>query len=165
MVLSERIRKADSKDVSRMLDLAEQRREEYERYQSVFWHRAADARAKQEPWFESLVRREDVVTLVYERDAMVQGFIIATFTPAPPVYDIPGPTCSVDDFCVAEHEDWLRYGRRLLDAVMEEARARGAAQIVVVCAHLDHSKRSMLSDAGLTIASEWYTIPLAHKQE
>ncbi|GHO49483.1 GNAT family N-acetyltransferase [Ktedonospora formicarum] len=154
------IRQAEARDISGMLELAAQRREEYARYQSVFWKPAADALERQRPWFAKLIEREDVVTLVYEHDAIVQGFVIASFVPAPPVYDVPGLTCNIDDFCVQEHEEWLRSGRQLLDAAMEEARKRGAAQVVVVCAHLDHPKRSMLSDAGLTIASEWYTIPL-----
>lgn len=158
--MSETIRNASADDVSRMLDLAEQRRQEYAHYQPVFWKPATDAREKQSAWFAQLVQRENIVTLVYERDGEVIGFVIANFVPSPPVYDVPGLTCSVDDFCVAAHEDWLHYGRKLLEAVMEEAKQRGAAQIVVVCAHLDHDKRSMLSDAGLTIASEWYTIPL-----
>ncbi|GHO56574.1 GNAT family N-acetyltransferase [Ktedonobacter robiniae] len=158
--MSETIRKASADDVPRMLDLAEQRRQEYAHYQPVFWKPATDAREKQSAWFAQLVRRENIVTLVYERDGEVIGFVIANFVPSPPVYDVPGLTCNVDDFCVATHEDWLHYGRKLLEAVMEEAKQRGAAQIVVVCAHLDHAKRSMLSDAGLTIASEWYTTPL-----
>ena len=95
----------------------------------------------------------------YERDGVVEGFIIGSLVPAPPVYDPGGLTCSVDDFVVAE-KAWRSVGEKLLGAVAAEARARGAAQMVVVSAQLDTKKRDMLSSLAYTVASEWWVKPL-----
>lgn len=153
-------RTAQLADVPAIAELAEQKRLEYQRYQPVFWRKAANSRERHIPWIEELVKRDDVITLVHERDGIIDGFIIADFVPAPPVYDVAGPTCRVDDFTVAESQNWQAIGRELLEEVMRAAQRRGAAQIVVVCAHLDQPKRAMLAAAGLSIASEWYTKPL-----
>lgn len=158
--MSDTIRKASIADVPAMVDLSEQKRIEYESYQPVFWRKAANSREKHLPWIERLVTRDDVIALVHEQDGEVDGFIIADFVPAPPVYDVSGPTCRVDDFTVANHKGWEITGRLLLEQVMREAKRRGAAQIVVVCAHLDQPKRAMLAQVGLSLASEWYTTPL-----
>lgn len=93
------------------------------------------------------------------------GIFLRLLTPIssslPPVYDVvPGLTCRVDDYCVAEGHGWDEIGRQLLIEVMREAKQRGASQIIVVCAHLDQPKRRMLTDAGLSLASEWYVAPL-----
>lgn len=138
-----------------MVKLAEQKRIEYQNYQPVFWRKAADSREKHIPWIEYLVNKEDIISLVHERDGAIDGFAIADLLQAPAVYDV-GLTCRVDDFTVAESQDWEKVGRALLDAVMREAKQRGVMQMVVVCGHLDEPKRKMLAHAGFTIASEWY---------
>jgi GNAT superfamily N-acetyltransferase len=153
--MSSTIRKAETSDVLPIVELAEQKRIEYQNYQPVFWRKAADSREKQTPWIEHLVSREDIIALVHERDGVIDGFAIADLLQPPPVYDA-GLTCRVDDFTVAESQDWEKVGRALLDAVMREAKQRGAMQMVVVCGHLDAPKRKMLTEAGFTIASEWY---------
>jgi GNAT superfamily N-acetyltransferase len=158
--MDETIREAQASDVPAMVELSEQKRLELQNYQPVFWRKAANSRAKHTPWIERLVSREDVITLVHEENGAVDGFIIADFVPAPPVYDVPGPTTRVDDFCVAQSKDWATIGRALLEAVMQQARQRGAAQIVVICAHLDQPKRDMLMQTGLSLASEWFVKPL-----
>jgi GNAT superfamily N-acetyltransferase len=158
--MNETIREARAADVPAMVELAEQKRLELQNYQPVFWRKAANSRARHTPWIQRLVSREDVITLVHEEDGTIDGFIIADFVPAPPVYDVPGPTTRVDDFCVAQSKDWATISRELLEAVMHEARRRGAAQIVVICAHLDQPKREMLMQTGLSLASEWYVTPL-----
>jgi GNAT superfamily N-acetyltransferase len=159
-VMPDSIRIAQIADVPAIVELAEQKRLEYQSYQPVFWRKAANSRERHIPWVEKLVNRDDVITLVHERDGIIDGFIIADFVPAPPVYDVAGPTCRVDDYTVADSQDWQAIGRELLEEVMREAQRRGAAQIVVVCAHLDQPKRAMLAAAGLSLASEWYTKPL-----
>lgn len=79
---------------------------------------------------------------------------------APPVYDPGGPTCLIDDFAVAVPEQWPTVGVDLLGALRRTARERGAAQVVVVCGHLDGPKRTALEHSGLSIASEWWVAPL-----
>jgi GNAT superfamily N-acetyltransferase len=159
-MMEDTIRKAQLSDVPAIVNISEQKRLEYERYQPFFWRKAADSREKHLPWIEHLVKQEDIISLVHERDGTIDGFIIADFVVAPPVYDIPGLTCRVDDYSVADSQDWQEVGRQLLDEVIREAKERGASQIVVVCAHLDQPKRAMLTEAGLSLASEWYVRPL-----
>ncbi|GCE21560.1 GNAT family N-acetyltransferase [Dictyobacter kobayashii] len=150
------IRSAKDRDIATIVELAEQRRLQYQRYQPTFWRKADDARAKQIPFLTSLLQRKDVLMLVHEDANQVDGFIVADFVAAPPVYNPGGPTCRVDDFCVAEENLWENVGRELLNEVLRLAKEHGAAQSVVVCGHLDQPKRSMLIELGYTIASEWH---------
>ncbi len=154
--MSANIRPAQLSDVPAMVNLSEQKRMEYQEYQPRFWRKAVDAREKQLPFFEHLIERDDVITLVCESDGEIEGFIIADFVKAPPVYDPGGPTCRVDDFCIADENKWNHIGRALLDEVQRLAREQGAAQTVVVCGHRDQPKGAMLAALGFSIASEWY---------
>jgi GNAT superfamily N-acetyltransferase len=154
------IRSATQTDIAAILDMAEARRTEYQAYQPVFWRKAPDSREKQMPFLTAFIQRENVFALVHETDGRVDGFLIGAIVPTPPVYAAGGPTCSVDDYCVADRAAWAITGAALLEAAAGEARARGAVQMVVVCANRDIPKRSMLSDQEYTIASEWWTRPL-----
>ncbi|WP_327087426.1 hypothetical protein OIE66_34630 [Nonomuraea sp. NBC_01738] len=136
------------------------RRETYERYQPVFWRRAAGATESHTAFLTKLVASESVLCLVSEDDGVMTGFAVATLVPSPPVYDPGGLTCTLDDFAVTSDSAWTTTGLALLRAICAEAAARGAAQVVVVCAHEDEAKRQALRLAGLTIASEWWTAPL-----
>jgi GNAT superfamily N-acetyltransferase len=155
-----RIRNAEPGDVPRLVELSEQKRIEYERYQPTFWRKAADSREKQTPFLAHQIRRENVIALVHDLGAEIDGFVIATLMPAPPVYDPGGLTCLIDDFAVAEGSAWQSIGAALLHEVRREAAARGAVQAVVVCGHRDVPKREMLAGSGFTIASEWYATEL-----
>ena len=150
------LRSAENRDITEIVELAEKRRLHYQRYQPKFWRKAQDSREQHIPFLESLLKREDVIMLVYESTEKIEGFVIADFVAAPPVYDPGGPTCRVDDFCVAEEHLWENVGVTLLNEVLRLARERGAAQSVVVCGHLDQPKRAMLTQLGYSIASEWY---------
>ena len=149
------IRRARATDVSRLVDLSEEKRLQYQAYQPLFWRKAPDSREKQLPYFERLLSDDRVIALVHERDDAIDGFVVATLLNAPPVYDPGGLTCLIDDF-VAADERWDTVGAALLAAVDREAKHRGAVQMVVVCGHLDQRKRRMLADGAFTIASEWY---------
>lgn len=150
------IRKARLIDVPPMVDLSEQKRIEYQRYQPTFWRKAEDSREKQIPFFASLMGSDRAIALVHERGGKIDGFIIALLQPAPPVYDPGGLTCIIDDFIVAEAKDWQTVGKRLLSEVIREAKRRGAVQVVVVCGRYDAPKRIMLASVGCSIASEWW---------
>ena len=147
---------AKRSDVSRMVELAEQKRMQYQSYQPTFWRKAADSRDVQLPFFEGLIAQGDVIALVHEKAGGIDGFLIATLVTAPPVYDPGGLTCAIDDFCVAKGTDWQTVGAALLAEAAHRAKDRGAVQAVVVCGHLDQSKRAMLNSGSFTIASEWY---------
>lgn len=154
------IRKAQAADVPWMATLMAARREVYERYQPVFWKRAEGAEDGHAGFLAMLVDNPDVITLVAER-----GFVIATLVRSPPVYDPGGLTCSIDDYAVTDDGDWATVGSALLEAATAAAAQRGAAQVVVVTAHQDGPKREALKQAGLSIASEWWTAPLDCKLE
>ena len=150
------IRRATQDDVPAMVELAQQRRIQYQNYQPRFWRNAVDSREKHAPFLRKLVQHERAISLVSDETNTVTGFIIAMLVPAPPVYDVGGLTCSIDDFCVVDGLDWEHVGKALLEEAMKQARTRGAVQTVVVCVHLDEAKRMFLANEGFTIASEWY---------
>ncbi len=151
------IRKAQSNDIPRIAELAAQRRVQYQHYQPQFWRVAEHAQEKHSRYLNKLLDRTDVTMLVHEESTgAIDGFIIADFVPAPPVYNPGGPTCRVDDFCVSSDDLWASTGLELLNEVLRKAKEQGAAQSVVVCGHLDQPKRTMLDQMGYSIASEWY---------
>jgi hypothetical protein len=154
------IRAAREADISSMVAIAETKRIEYEGYSPVFWRKTPDSSPKQEVFFQHLLTRTDVIALVAEAGNTLSGFIISAITPAPPVYNPGGPVCIVDDFGVANPQEWDSVGAALLAAVEREAKARGAVLSVVVCAQRDQAKRAMLQQAGLAVASEWHVKPL-----
>lgn len=155
-----KIQPAQDVHVPAMVALSEQKRTEYAAYQPVFWRKAANSAAAQTPYFQRLLTQENVLALVALQGGAVAGFVIAALVPAPAVYNPGGLTCMIDDFCVAQPQQWLSAGRALLAAVTAQAAARGASQAVVVCGHLDEPKRALLREAGLAIASEWYVSPI-----
>jgi len=57
------LRRAEGRDVTDMVELAEQRRLHYQRYQPTFWRKAEDSREQHIPFLESLLKREDVIIL------------------------------------------------------------------------------------------------------
>jgi GNAT superfamily N-acetyltransferase len=131
------IRSARREDAPAMVDLSEQKRFEYEQYQPRFWRKAAGSREKQLPFFERLIESDRVIALVLEGLGGIDGFVIASLTEAPPVYDPGGSTCLIDDFVVRRPGDWETVGKELLAAADREARKRGAMQTVVVCGRQD----------------------------
>jgi len=127
----------------------------------VFWRLAPDAADRQRPYLEILIADVSVVTLVAICDEAMVGFLIGQLVAAPVVYDPGGRTCVIDDFTVEHPASWATVGIDLLKAAQEEARQRGAAQVVVVCGHLDQAKRAALDSCQLAIASQWWVAPLA----
>jgi GNAT superfamily N-acetyltransferase len=157
--VSEQIRAAVQADVPEMAALASIRRDQYARYQPLFWRPAAAAPGKHRTYLGRLVARDEVITLVSEEAGQLAGFLIATLNPAPPVYDPGGLTCDIDDFVVAPPARWPTTGVGLLRAALTQAGQRGAVQAVVVTAHLDQPKRQALRACGLEVASEWWVTP------
>jgi GNAT superfamily N-acetyltransferase len=157
----DQIRAATAPDVAGMAALAAVRREQYARYQPLFWKPAADALDVHRAYFARLTDDDEVITLVSEEAGQLTGFLIATLTDAPPVYDPGGPTCQIDDFMVTPESRWQTTGNQLLRAGLAEARLRGAVQAVVVTGHLDEPKRQLLRACGLEPASEWWVTPQA----
>ena len=157
------IRPASADDLEPMLALADERRPEYASFQPIFWRPAPDAAAHQRSYFMKLILDPAVITLVAISDEKLVGFVIGHLVQAPAVYAPGGPTCTVDDFTVNHPSSWRTIGVDLVSAVKVEARQRGAAQIVVVCGHLDEAKRAALDCCRLAIASEWWVAPLSER--
>lgn len=155
-----RIRTAEDFDLEEILNLANAKRLEYETHQPVFWRVAPEAITQQRDYFASQIADEKVITLVATSESKLVGFVIGRLVPAPPVYNPGGLTCSIDDFVVIKSDLWETVGADLLDQTRNAAFARGAAQVVVVCGHLDEPKRKALEKSSLTIASEWWIAPL-----
>lgn len=151
------VRIATKNDIAEMVVLSEQKRTEYAHYQPLFWRKAEDSAEKQEAYFYHLLEQDHIILLVSEADTGIDGFIIASIMPAPPVYDIGGLNCMIDDFCVTDEETWFTIGRELLGQARQTAKELGAVQLVVVTGHHHEAKRAFLSEMGLSLASEWYT--------
>jgi len=150
------LRRATNSNLPEIVELAEQRRLQYQHYQPTFWRKAEDSRQKHIAFLAKLLEREDVIFLVHMDSGKLDGFIIADFVSAPPVYNPGGPTCRVDDFCTASASLWENIGQEVLGEVLRLAKEHGAAQSVVVCGHQDEPKRAMLAKFGYSIASEWH---------
>jgi GNAT superfamily N-acetyltransferase len=80
----------------------------------------------------------------------------------PPVYAPGGKTLLVDDFAVVEGAEGDTAASALLDAVISEARARGAVQMIVVAAARDARATRWLEEKKLRVASQWWTRTLTH---
>ncbi len=150
------LRRATNSNLPEIVELAEQQRLQYQHYQPTFWRKAEDSRQKHIAFLAKLLEREDVIFLVHMDSGKLDGFIIADFVSAPPVYNPGGPTCRVDDFCTASASLWENIGQEVLGEVLRLAKEHGAAQSVVVCGHQDEPKRAMLAKFGYSIASEWH---------
>ena len=84
-----------------MATQAAMRREQYARYQPLYWRPAVGVQDIHRAYLAGLVASDQVITLVSEDAGQVTGFLIATLSPAPPVYDPGGLTCAIDDFVSA----------------------------------------------------------------
>jgi hypothetical protein len=147
-------------DLESMLDLSETKRDEYQTFSPVFHRAASDACDRQRPYFESAINSNDAIVLVSGSSSVLDGFAIATFVQATPVYDPGGATCVIDDFVVSDSTLWTTVGAELLAEVQSRASKEGAAQTVVVCSPRDEEKHRFLANTGYHIVSEWFTKPL-----
>jgi hypothetical protein len=145
-----------------MAELAELKREQYKTHAPIFHRPKPDVRDLHAAFLASQIEnRERQLALVHEAaSGHVDGFLIATMVPAPPVYDPGGLTCLIDDFTVDRSDLWATVGRELLEEAIRLSEPMGGVQTVVVCGPQDGPKRAMLLDSGQIVASEWFTKPL-----
>jgi ribosomal protein S18 acetylase RimI-like enzyme len=141
--------------------LVERQRRQFQKYQPTFWRKAADSAEMTRSFFTGLLSEAETFFLVATEGSQLQGFLIARKFPTPPVFAPGGETYLVDDFCVLESHHWLTVGEALLSHASTLIHEAGAAQIVVVGADRDLAKAEMLRRSDLTIASNWWTKPLA----
>lgn len=152
IAMNNTIRSATVADVVNMVQLSEQKRIEYQTYQPVFWCKAHDSAAKQQPYLESLLHNPEIIALVSAEAGALAGFVLASVR--------GGQQCSIDDFCVADATTWSTVGRALLETAGTAAKARSVTIYEVVCGHLDQPKRAMLQAAGLQVDRNWFTRPI-----
>ena len=143
-------------DLDSMVSLSKLKRLAYEKVQPCFWKHAEHAEASQRQWFELLLSRDDYIALLAQQQGQTIGFIIGRIMSAPEVYNPGGLTLMIDDFCLESEGSWDSIGRYLLHELKVLAKAKGSAQILVVCGAHDERKREFLKKMNLTCASEWY---------
>jgi len=151
------IRAACEDDIGACVDLVQAERQRRRFWQPIFWRPAPHAASISRTHFTNLRRRPDIVFMVAEQAGEIMGFLIGQPAPAPPVFAPGGATFLIDDFCVSQGTHWRDIGRALLDNARTRLRARGAAQIVIVCPDRDRDKKQMLRHAAFTVASTWWT--------
>jgi len=75
---------------------------------------------------------------------------------APPVFDPGGLTVLIDDFTIADENEWNSIGVALLEHVKTEGKVRGAVGVVTICARGDDLKHRWLEEIGTRVVSEWH---------
>jgi GNAT superfamily N-acetyltransferase len=150
------IRLGTKQDIDAVAEMAEARRLQYERYEPLFWKKAANSLAMSRAFLAHVAGQPENLFLVACEAEQVMGFLIATPVRVPPVFE-PGPTAMIDDFCVAEPALWESVGPALLAEARARLRQRGFAQIVVVCGRKDAEKSAALDAADLSLTSTWWT--------
>jgi hypothetical protein len=151
------IRTATSSDIAAMVNLSASKRKDYEKAQPIFWKMADNADTSQANWFHKLLSSPECILLVAEDNLDINGFIIGKLMNAPEVYNPGGLTLMIDDFCVSSADLWETVGTELVNHIIEIAKTKDAAQILVVCGQHDEAKRVFLKKKNLNVASEWYT--------
>jgi ribosomal protein S18 acetylase RimI-like enzyme len=154
------IRRATASDLDAVVAIVESQRRQYQKFQPIFWRRAADAATRTRSFFIRLLDEPQTWFLVAAEGGQILGFLIARKFPAPPVYEPGGDTYLIDDFAVLEARHWLTIGEALLSHVSTLLHEHGAAQIVAACAERDLAKAEVLRRSDLTIATNWWTKPL-----
>ena len=151
-------RPASPSDIEAMVSLSKTKRLEYEKAQPQFWRYAGEnGDNAQKEWFKELLEDKNHLMFIAQGDTQeILGFIIGKLIPAPEVYNPRGLTLMIDDFCVESEELWESVGTQLVEAIKKDGKAKGAAQILVVCGAHDAPKRKFLQDQKLSIASEWF---------
>jgi hypothetical protein len=149
------IRVAEEADAAEMAALSNSFRDLLESYSPVFWRKKEGIIPTHTTYMKGLINNPNQITLVYEQDGKIEGFITGLITQAPPVYDPGGPVCLVDDFVVRDARDWSTVGKELIQTCENSARFRNAVVVIVVSPIKCMEQREMLRDHGVEPVSEW----------
>ncbi len=149
------IRVAEEADAADMAALSSNFRDLLESYSPVFWRKKEGIIPTHTTYMKGLINNPNQITLVYEQDGKIEGFITGLITQAPPVYDPGGPVCLVDDFVVRDARDWSTVGKELIQTCENSARFRNAVVVIVVSPIKCMEQREMLRDHGVEPVSEW----------
>ena len=156
------IRMASAADVPAMAKLIEAKRALLESFEPVMWRPSATAGQMTSAFFTHVLAQPQAIARVADANGAMAGFIIGVLQEAPPVYAPGGKSVVIDDFAVADGDLAEAVGPALLDAVMSEARARGAVQMIVIAAARDPRVTRWLEEKKLHVASQWWTRTLSH---
>jgi GNAT superfamily N-acetyltransferase len=156
------VRMASAGDVNAMTALVAAKRQMLENFEPVMWHPSEIAGQITPQFFTHQVAQPNVIARVAEGGGRFLGFAIGVLQDPPPVYAPGGKTLLVDDFVVVEGDEGDAAASALLDAVISEARARGAVQVIVVAAAKDARASRWLEEKKLHVASQWWTRTLTH---
>ena len=156
------IRVASAGDVQAMAALVAAKRQMLENFEPVMWRPSEIAAQMTPQFFAHQVAQPQVIARVAEEGGRFLGFVVGVLQDPPPVFAPGGKTLMIDDFAVAEGADGDAVAPALLEAVMSEARARGAVQIIVVAAAKDARASRWLEEKKLRVASQWWTRTLTH---
>lgn len=154
------VRTATRDDVAAIRELARTHRVDHQRYQATFWRRAGTSREEQAAYLEARLADPGLIASVHETDGEVDGAILATILPAPPVYDPGGSVALIGDVTLADGADRGATGAALLRAAESAAREKGAVLVAVVAGHDETWLRALLERERFSLASEWHRRPV-----
>ena len=138
-----RFRRARRDDIPILHSLGEKKRQEYERYQPIFWRSATISLEAAAPWLINQIEAEENIALVHETRGAIDGFLIAS-------------RGYVDDFALSGQDAWPTVGAALLTEAARDALERGTDRLLIVCAHLDQPARTMIATLGFELITTWH---------
>lgn len=132
-------------DLTRVEEIAQDRRLQYAQYQPRFWRVHPQAVENHSAFLKTKLAQNDICALacVNSEDKLV-GYVFAD-------------QGEIDDFGVHEPTLWNTVGSSLLAGAAAWMEAQGASEITVVCGHKDQPKRALLQAAGLSCRESWWT--------
>lgn len=151
------IRFAVTSDIPEMVKLSEAQRILDAQQQPMLWRKAKDSATHQLEYYEHYMQEDHIMIQVNQSGKGINGFIVAIMQIPPKIYELPGYTCIINDFVVANDTLWNTVGRDLLQSTIAEAKNLKAVQIVVVSHTHNRGKQTLLKKFGLEVASQWYT--------
>lgn len=156
------IRPATKDDLDVIVTLTQDRRSKLARAQPVFWKPSEQAAAITPLFFTMLIDADEVGTLVHTDEATgaVNGFLITTEEPVPPVYDPGGKAFKIDDFCLANDTLWPTAGQALLAHAETWAKDQGGAVMILVAPTCERIRHDQAKSIGYDTVTEWMRKPL-----
>ncbi len=150
------IRKAVADDILAMVALSDRDRTHREKYDPEFFRKNPAGAEFQAYFFKNQLESDRIIAVVDEDAGKLRGFVIASIMQAPPVFDPGGLTVLIDDFTIADENEWNSIGVALLEHVKTEGKVRGAVGVVTICARGDDLKHRWLEEIGTRVVSEWH---------
>jgi hypothetical protein len=149
-------RKAVADDIPAMVALSDRDRTRREKSDLEFFRKNPAGAQFQALFFKTQLESDRIIAMVDEDAGRLRGFVIASIMQAPPVYDPGGLTILIDDFTIADENEWNSVGLALLEHVKTEGKVRGAVGVVTICARGDDLKHRWLERIGTRVVSEWH---------